>query len=86
MGSTRDRIISNKGEGKVGREHASPKDELSIDREIDKHGHHVTGMQLGNAANESGEPPLAEQERRNRGEAHPPEGGEAAWRAGRHPR
>jgi hypothetical protein len=80
MGSTRDRVFSDKGAGRSGRERA--KDEVSLDEEIDKHGHHVTGLQLGNAANAAGTPPPNVQERRNRGEARAPAGGEAAWREG----
>lgn len=83
MANTRERNIREDEAAKLGpRERA--KDELSLNEEIDKHGHHVTGQQLGNAAYGEGLPPLTEQEKRNRGESHAPQGGEAAWREGKH--
>jgi hypothetical protein len=61
----------------VGREKA--KDQESIEAEIDKRGHHMSGEQLGNLGPD-GIAPLTEQEKRNRGISHAPSGGEAAWR------
>lgn len=55
------------------------KDQVSIEEEIDKRGHHLSGQQLGNVDRE-GIAPLTEQEKRNRGISHAPSGGEAAWR------
>jgi hypothetical protein len=55
------------------------KDQESIEEEIDKRGHHLTGQQLGNVGPD-GIAPLTEQEKRNRGISHAASGGEAAWR------
>ncbi|MBI2390738.1 MAG: hypothetical protein HYV09_14205 [Deltaproteobacteria bacterium] len=83
MGNLRERNLRQDEAAKVGREKA--KDEPSLNEEIDKHGHHATGLQLGNIGNQEGIAPLTEQEKRNRGESHAPSGGEAAWREGKHP-
>src|SRR4051812_26732813 len=86
MPNTNERNIRIDEAAKVGREKMT--DELSLEHRIDQGGHHVTGQQLGNVGvsdgtdeNPMGQPPLTEQEKRNRGLSSAPSGGEADTRA-----
>ena len=71
---------------KIGRDKVT--DEVSLEHMIDQGGGHVNAQQLGNVGlsdgtdeNPRGQPPLTEQEKRNRAIAQPPSGGEADTRS-----